>query len=136
MYDNDAKTAKTLSVVAVALDALFSFSFLIMSVFVTSLISSLGKIYSGFPTSILPSILLAYAIVELFWMGMTLWLIYRPLKDDRVKDAETPSLFIGIGQLIFGGFITGIILLIAWIKIRDSLKFQQKYGNDEGFIEP
>ena len=41
--------------------------------------------------------------------------------QERVADAETSSLVLGILQLIFGGVIPGILLIIAYAKIRDSL---------------
>jgi len=38
--------------------------------------------------------------------------VYKKLSLEKVREAETPSLVLGIVQLIFGGVISGILLII------------------------
>ncbi len=45
----------------------------------------------------------------------------RQFALERVNEAETPSLVLGIIQLIFGGLIPGILLIVAYVKIKASL---------------
>lgn len=93
--DSDLETAKTLALVAIILDLL-------------GLLFSLLFI----PLSIIPFI----------FIFLNYFLIYKPLNEGRGRKAETPALVLGILQIIpFGGVIPGILLLISWVKIRDSL---------------
>lgn len=136
MYDSDARTAMTISFVAIIIDLVFFLILLLSSFFIYSL--GLATFYSslGMPIAFLSGLFLAFAVVELLWLPVTSLFIYRPLREGEAHKAETPSLLIGIGQLIFGGFLSGILLLIAWIKIRDSLRMQQKYGKNDEYFEP
>lgn len=61
-------------------------------------------------------------LIGLLWIILDYFLIYRRLAMEKVKEAETPSIVLGIIQLIFGGLIPGILLIVAWVKIKDSLK--------------
>lgn len=93
--DPDLETAKTLALVAIVLDLIglfFSFFFLFL------------------------------AIIPFIFIVLNYFFIYKPLSEGRGSDAETPTLVLAILQIIpfIGGIIPGILLLIAWVKIRDS----------------
>jgi hypothetical protein len=38
-----------------------------------------------------------------------------------VREAETPALVLGVLQLVLGGVISEVLLILAYTKIRDSL---------------
>lgn len=61
------------------------------------------------------------AIIPLVWLLLDYYLIYKPLTEGKASSAETPSLVLAIVQIFTLDFISGILLLIAWIKIRDGL---------------
>lgn len=93
--DSDLETAKTLALVAIILVLL-------------------GLLFS--------LLFLPLAIIPFLFIVLDYVLIYKPLSEGRAKDAEAPALVLGILQIIpFGGVIPGILLLISWVKIRDSL---------------
>ncbi len=72
------------------------------------------------------AILVGAAIAALFPL-LIYFLVYRPLKEERVEDALTPALALGILTLIFAGIIPGIILLVAYVKAKDAQsKIQQR----------
>lgn len=96
MYRNDAdlSTARTLALIALFLD-LIGFVFALITIFL----------------AVLPFIL----------MFLDYFFIYKPLVNGDARRAEVPTLLMGILQLFVGGVLSGIILLIAWVKIRDSI---------------
>ena len=132
MLDSDASTAKTLTLVVIILQSVFfaigAFGTLIIALFFAA---SRTITYNGTVTStvvntgglaivgLIVSIFFAIAIV---WILLDYFLIYKKLADGKVREAETPSLVLGLIQLILGGVITGILLILAYVKIRDSLE--------------
>ncbi|MBX8637693.1 MAG: hypothetical protein KIY11_04955, partial [Thermoplasmata archaeon] len=58
----------------------------------------------------------------LLWILLDYFLIYRKLVTGKVEEAETPALVLGTIQLILGGVITGILLIVAYVKIKDSVR--------------
>lgn len=93
--DPDLETAKTLALVAIILDLL-------------------GLLFSIF--------LIVLAIIPFIFIILNYFLIYKPLSEGRAREAETATLVLGILQIIpLGGVIPGILLIISWVKIRDSI---------------
>ncbi|MHB8359046.1 MAG: hypothetical protein ACYDCP_06060 [Thermoplasmataceae archaeon] len=61
------------------------------------------------------------AILPFILMFLDYFLVYKPLVDGDAGRAEVPSLLLGILQLFVGGVLSGIVLIIAWVKIRDAI---------------
>jgi high-affinity nickel permease len=132
MLDNDASTAKTLTLVAIILQAVFFvigiFEVIGVAAFLTvATTTSVGNVTAlrSTPIGVLGLISLIFAAalaVGVLWILLDYLLVYKKLSKERVREAETPSLILGIIQLIFGGFIPGILLIIAYVKIKDSLQ--------------
>ena len=130
MLDSDASTAKTLTLVAIILQAVFFvigiFEVIGVAAFLAVTTTSVGNVTSvrSTPVGVLGFISLIFAAalaIGVLWILLDYLLVYKKLSKERVKEAETPSLILGIIQLIFGGFIPGILLIIAYVKIKDSL---------------
>ena len=115
MLDNDASTAKTLTLVAIILQLIFTLIGIIEVVLLVSAAAALG--FAVF-LLVLPILL----SIGIFWVLLDYFLVYRRLRLGMVKEAKTPSLVLGLVQLILGGFIPGILLIIAYVKIKDSLQ--------------
>jgi hypothetical protein len=132
MLDSDASTAKTLTLVAIILQLVFfvigiveviGLAFL-LAVKNTVITSNGSVITTSVPMGAFTIISLIFSVALLFgllWILLDYFLIYRKLQTERVREAETPSIILGIIQLIFGGLIPGILLIVAYVKIRDSL---------------
>ena len=126
MLDSDASTAKTLVLVAIILQAVF---FVIGILEVIGLVALLtGTTVPS--TNTTPSlgafgiIAIVFSIalaIGILWIALDYFLIYKRLKEEKVREAETPAIVLGIIQLIFGGLIPGILLIVAYVKIKDSL---------------
>ncbi|MCL4333811.1 MAG: hypothetical protein M1290_05605 [Candidatus Thermoplasmatota archaeon] len=126
MLDNDASTAKTLTPVAIILQAVF----FVIGIFevigiaalltVTTVPSTTTTLSTG-AFGIIAIIFSAALAIGILWIALDYFLIYKRLKEERVREAETPSIVLRIIQMIFGGLIPGILLIVAWIKIRDSV---------------
>ena len=133
MLDSDASTAKTLTLVAIILQVVFFvigifevIALVLLFSFRPSVTTSTGTTITSHvvPLSGLAiiSIVFSFALlIGILWIFLDYFLIYRKLKEERVREAETPSLVLGIIQLIFGGLIPGILLIVAYVKIRDSV---------------
>ncbi|MCL4333439.1 MAG: hypothetical protein M1290_01490 [Candidatus Thermoplasmatota archaeon] len=142
MLDSDASTAKTLTLVAIIIQAVFFViglfeTFALVLFFESVSTSSLttnpgGQQFVALPNviSVIFSVALAIGIL---WLLLDYFLIYKRLNEERVKEAEAPAIVLGIIQLIFGGLIPGILLIVAWIEIRDSVNRQ---GNMRGSAPP
>ncbi len=138
MLDSDASTAKTLTLVAIILQLVFFFIGILGVIGLAALVgfassisasSSSGSTVNTFPSvgfGIVFFVLSGFFLIGLLWLLMDYFLVYRRLDSGRVREAETPSLLLGILQLLFGGVITGILLIIAYVKIGDSLRRNQQ----------
>ena len=133
MLDSDASTAKTLVLVAIILQAIgFAVGIgLITFFFVAFPFSSTTTTGPGGTTTTVTPIPLGTAVglglvfgalflIGLIWLLLDYFLIYRRLSEEKVEEAETPALVLEIIQLVMGGIITGILIIIAYVKIRDS----------------
>ncbi len=133
MLDSDASTAKTLTLVAIILQVVFFvigifevIALVLLFSFRPSVTTSTGTTITSHvvPLSGLAIISLVFSfalLIGILWIFLDYFLIYKKLKEERVREAETPSLVLGIIQLIFGGLIPGILLIVAYVKIRDSV---------------
>lgn len=92
--NSDFETARTLALVAVIFNVI------------------------GFVLALFTIIL---AIIPLLWLLLDYFLIYKPLDERNPQSAETPSLVLSILQILTLDLISGILLLITWVKIRDGL---------------
>lgn len=62
-------------------------------------------------------------LISIVWMALDYLLVYRNLLSSAtVVDARTPSIVLGIVQLISGGVIPGILMILAYFKICDSMR--------------
>ena len=62
-------------------------------------------------------------LVSIVWIALDYFLVYRNLgSTSTIASAKTPSIVLGVVQLIFGGVIPGILLIVAYIKIGDSMQ--------------
>ena len=133
MLDSDASTAKTLTLVAIILQLVFFvigifevIAFVVLLSFRPSVTTSTGTTVT---TQALPigglaiiSLVFSFALlIGIVWIVLDYLLIYKKLNAERVREAETPAIVLGIIQLIFGGLIPGILLIVAYVKIRDSV---------------
>ena len=126
MLDSDASTAKTLTLVAIILQAVF----FVIGIFEVIALAALLTVTKVPPTNttisigvpnIITAVFSAALAIGILWIALDYFLVYKKLKEERVREAETPSLVLGIIQLIFGGLIPGILLIVAYVKIRDSV---------------
>ncbi len=133
MLDDDASTAKTLTLVAIILQLVF-FAIGAVAMVVVAAYFSVGRVVTssgGVVTtttvnSSAPTIALVvfsiFFLIGLLWILLDYFLVYKNLALEKVKESEVPSLILGIIQLILAGVIPGILLIIAYVKIRDSLE--------------
>ncbi len=133
MLDSDASTAKTLTLVAI----IFQIIFFVIGIFEVIASLALLSFSTGVTTSTgttvtsqavplgglaIVSLVFSFALlIGIIWIVLDYILIYKKLATERVQEAEIPALVLGIIQLIFGGLIPGILLIIAYVKIKDSL---------------
>lgn len=131
MLDNDASTAKTLTLVAIILQVVFfvigilaigAFAALMTTGVTTSTPTGTTVYTSGVGIGMFGLVFGVIFLIGLLWILLDYFLIYKKLAEERVEDAETPALVLGIIQLLFGGVITGILLIVAYVKIKDSTR--------------
>jgi hypothetical protein len=147
-FDSDASTAKTLTLAAIIVQVVFfiigivfaSFFFAFVgalssispstvtfvqgSTTFTGIYSSTNTFQTGSTLSFFGIFALVFGImfvVSIVWIVLDYLLVYRNLSSAAtIANAKTPALVLGIIQLVFGGFIPGILLIAAYLKIEDS----------------
>jgi archaellum component FlaG (FlaF/FlaG flagellin family) len=144
--DDDASTARTLTLVAIILQAIFfaigilGVLFFVISIPISSTSGSHTVILNGtlttitqptYFTSSAPSIafgifglvLVFVFAISILWIALDYFLVYRNLESPvTIPSARSPALVLGILQLIFAGVIPGILLIVAYVKIGDSMR--------------
>ncbi len=137
MLDPDAQSAKTLTLVAVILQVVFLLIAIVVVLFagiagnntvVTTYFSNgtahktqTVTVTSSAPIFGLTIVVILILVIGLMWVLLDYFLVYRELAHETVDKASTPAIVLGILQLIFGGLIPGILLIVAYVKIRDSV---------------
>lgn len=121
--DPDASLARTLTLVAIIVQALFFFLFLF--VFGFFFMVPFG---AGFPAfGFLGGMFGIGFFIGFIWIILDYFLVYANLSsEERFPRARTPALVLGIIQLLIGGVIPGILLIIAYVKVGDSLRIRGK----------
>lgn len=119
MLDRDASAAKSLVLATLILEGVFTAIGVLVLV-----IAVIGTVIGGVDIAtigIMTAVFMVFFAIGIMWLLLDYYLVYKPLAQERVYDAETPSIVLGILQLIFAGIIPGILLIIAYVKIRDSI---------------
>ena len=139
--DTDRSSARTLTLVAIIIQIVFfAFGLLLVPFFLLGLgffstnrsfvVNGTTVNFGGATNSapfaafgIISAIFGVGFLISIIWIVLDYVLIYRNLgASGNVASARTPSIVLGILQLIFGGVIPGILLIIAYLKIGDSLR--------------
>ncbi len=63
-----------------------------------------------------------FFFVGILWVILDFVFVYSKLSEGRLNEAETPCLVLAILQLLFGGVLPGIFLLIGYVKLKDSIR--------------
>lgn len=111
-----ARSARTLTLVSVILEAVV-FAIGVMTV----LLSFLFLPFSMAGVNTFIAIFDYSFLLGILWALLNYFFIYVPLKHNELEKAETPALALGIMELLFGGVIPGILLLVAYVRIGDAL---------------
>ena len=106
MLDNDANTAKSLALATVILETVFFAIGVIVLVLAVVRVAVTGADLATM--GIITLVFMIFLAVGIVWLLLDFYLVYRPLAQEHVAGAETPSLVLGIIRLIIGGVIPGI----------------------------
>lgn len=123
--DPDASAARTLTLAAIIVQGLFFFLFLFIFGFVFMIPFGAA---AGFPAFGFFTVIFGIGFfIGVVWIILDYFLVYANLSnEERFPRAKTPALVLGIVQLLVGGLIPGILLIIAYVKIGDSLRTRGK----------
>lgn len=132
--DKDAEDAKTLVIAAVIVQLIltlvaFAYFAAFSALFFTAIppAGTPGGVPGGVtfnPLSLLLGIGTVFLVIGILWVVLDYFLIYKKIAQGHVEGTDTTSLVLGILQLIFGGLVSGIILLIAHGKITSSINYR------------
>ncbi len=113
-------SARTLTLVALVLYGLFGGLFLLLGLVLL-------------PFGLFFIVLGALPLIFLFIVYAT---VYQPLGEGRVSAASAPALVLGILSLLFGGVISGILLLVAYAKIESASRALVATPPSPGYAPP
>ena len=120
--DPDASTARTLTLVAIVLQSFF----FMIGIFIFFIFFPFAGVAFGMPSMAFGIFGLVFGLgflISIVWIALDYFLVYKNLESTAtIARARTPSLVLGIIQLISGGTISGILLIITYVKIGDSLR--------------
>jgi hypothetical protein len=115
-----ASTAKTLILVGLILELIFALLFLFAF--------GLSAIFFASVTGVFPVfaiIYIAFGVLGFIWLAL-IWLFsYKPVREGRYEAAKTPTLVFAILSLVTLSIISGVLYLIAYIKLGDAIREQQ-----------
>lgn len=128
MLDHYAQSAKTLTLVAIIVQAVFAALFAFYFIFVIGGIA-VTSVNNGAPTFMVLPILFVmgslFGIVGLLWIVLDYFLVYKRIAEENVKGATDTSLILGIIQLILGGVVSGILLIVAYTQLGNSANLRE-----------
>lgn len=135
--DHFSSSAKTLTLVAIILEGVITaflvFYLLAAFAFASAIIPPTGTTTVVNPPPIFFSIFfiigIAFGAVGVLWIFLDYFLIYKKIDSGDILGAKDASLVLGILQLIFGGIITGILLLVAFSQLGNSLAYGKNNQN-------
>ncbi|MDG6996336.1 MAG: zinc-ribbon domain-containing protein [Nitrososphaerota archaeon] len=120
--DPDASAARMLTLIAIILGAIF----FIVGLFVSMFVLFGTSFFMGAPLMVVGFFPMMFGfgfLISILWIALDYFLVYRNLfSSNDIPNARTPALVLGVMQLIFGGVIPGILLIIAYVKIGDSMR--------------
>ena len=145
--DGEASSARTLTLAAMILQAIFLVLVVLsaiaigafFSVISTSQTTTEGGVVVTLPGTTVTSttnpfgslaftygfvltILGVGVVVSILWIVLDYLLVYKNLGSPvDISNAKTPALVLGILQIFFGGLIPGILLILAYLKIGESI---------------
>lgn len=125
MQDKNVISARRFTLAAIVFQ-LFIFSIAFYAYISVLVLSKVDSINLGV-LKVSPLAALGLLMLWVVWAPLNYFLIYRPLRSGKAREAKLPSLVLGIIQLVFGALIIGILLLSAYGDIGDSLN-----GNGQG----
>ncbi len=155
-YDGEASTARTLTLVAIIIQAVFLAFVVIAAVVIGALfstvVSTTQTTTQGVATVTLPGTTVTYTmnpfqslafsygfvvtllgigvVVSIIWIVLDYLLIYRNLGSPTdIPNAKTPALILGILQILLGGLIPGVLLIIAYLKIGESINNRRQMSS-------
>jgi hypothetical protein len=114
-----ASTAKTLIFVGLILQLIFALLFLFVFGISAAILASFGV----FP--VVAIFYIAAGVLGFIWLFLIWMFSYKPVREGRYEAAKTPTLVFAILSLISLGIISGILYLIAYIKLGDAVREQQ-----------
>lgn len=133
---SDLETARMLTLVAMIFQAiflligLFVFLFFVVGGFLmaSAVAASIQGTTLTQPQSqpmvalaILPLLIITgFGLLPLIFLLLTYFLVYKRLTEGQVEVTLTPALILGILSLLLGGVISGILLIVAYVKIKDA----------------
>lgn len=141
MLDHNAESAKTLVLVALIVEAVvlaliilyFASIFAIFSVITPvnpggSAMPAPGFYFSGIIIFVIVATI--FGAIGALWILLDYYLVYRRLVEERVEEAQSPALVLGILQLILGGIIPGILLIVAYSQIANSVSNRMRQSGN------
>lgn len=109
-------TAKTLILVGLILQMIFVLIFFGIGI-------PLLAFAALFP--LLAVIYVAFGVLGIVWLILIWMFSYQPVREGRYEAAKTPTLVFAILSLVTLGIISGILYLIAFIKLGDAIREAQ-----------
>ncbi len=113
-------TAKTLILVGLVLQLIFALIYVFVIGATALIFASLGV---GFPVFAVAFI--AFGALGFVWLILVWMLSYKPVTEGRYEQARTATLIFAILSLITVHIISGVLYLIAYIKLGDAVREQQ-----------
>ncbi len=73
-------------------------------------------------------------IFSILWIFLNYFLLYKKIIDDKIEEAKSNALILGILELLFDGLIPGILIIVAYTKLSDSVSYGMKEKDDDNMF--
>ncbi len=139
MPDNYADSAKTFTFAAILVEGLFTVLLVVYIGLILSVLSLATPTNPAFPGTninvnfgffIMTTIAVVFGLVGLLWVLLDYFLIYKRIVEGDIRGAQDTALILGIIQLVLGGIIPGILVIVAYTQLNNSVnrRMEQTQG--------
>ncbi len=130
MLDNYADSAKTFTFAAILVEGIFTVLFVVYFGLALGFIANIqptnppatGTPFNfNFGFMVMGIMAVVFGIIGLLWVLLDYFLIYKKIIGEDIRGAQDTAVILGIIQLVLGGIIPGVLIIVAYTQLNNSV---------------
>ena len=135
--DSYSSSAKSLISAAIVIQTVFLVIGMLFFLFFALFSFGAGTVTSPspfFPSLFGVGILGIGFIFSILWIFLNYFLLYNKITDDKIEEAKSNALILGILELLFDGLTPVTPIIVAYTKLSDSVSYGMKEKDDDNMF--